>query len=174
MSPATSIRRKVALALFGVTGMALAAGATALWIFEYRPADLRARATLESLAETMAPGLLASLDFDTPAVATENLQRLESGGIVIAATVFRTFPDAPPPQLFAAYLRPGSQPAYSPQPDATGFARHGDRALLNHLLRTEGRPIALLQLEAVRPGHPEVEEQAPAPGPGRRQEEGAG
>ena len=148
MSPATSIRRKVALALFGVTGLALAAVATALWIFEYRAADLRARATLESLAETMAPGLLASLDFDTPAVATENLQRLESGGIVIAATVFRTFPDATPPQLFAAYLRPGSQPAYSPQPGATGFARHGDRALLNHLLRTEGRPIALLQLEA--------------------------
>ncbi len=148
MSPATSIRRKVALALFGVTGVAITAVATSLWVFEYRAADLRARATLESLAETMAPGLLASLDFDTPAVAAENLQRLESGGIVIAAKVFRTFPDSTPPQLFASYVRPGLRPAYSPHPAATGFTRQGDRALLNHLLRAEDRPIAVLQLEA--------------------------
>jgi PAS domain S-box-containing protein len=148
MRPATSIRRKVALVLFGITGLAMAAAGAALWIFEYRAADLRARATLESLAETMTPGLLASLDFDTPAVAAENLQRLESGGIVVAATVFRTFPDSTPPQLFAAYLRPGRRATYSPQPGATGFTRQGDRALLNHILRSEGQPIAVLQLEA--------------------------
>jgi len=148
MTHITSIRRKVSLALFGVTTLAMAAVTTALWVFEYRAADLRARATLESLAETMAPGLIASLDFDTPAVAAENLQRLESGGIVIAASVFRTFPDDAPPQLFATYLRPGRLPAYSPQPGATGFVRQGDRALLNHILRTEGRPVAVLQLEA--------------------------
>ncbi len=148
MSPATSIRRKVALALFGVTGLALAAVAAALWIFEYRTADLRARATLESLAETMAPGLIASLDFDTPAVATETLQRLESGGIVIAATVFRASADNAAPQPFATYQRPGMQPVFSPQPGAAGFIRRADRALLKHFLRVEGVPIAVLQLEA--------------------------
>ena len=148
MNPATSIRRKVALALFGVTGLAMAAVAAALWIFEYRAADLRARATLESLAETMAPGLLASLDFDNPAVATETLQRLESGGIVIAATVFRTSASAAAPQSFATYQRPGMQPVFPPQPGAAGFIRRADRALLNHSLRAEGRPVALLQLEA--------------------------
>ncbi len=148
MNPALSIRRKVALALFGVTGLAMAAVAAALWIFEYRAADLRARATLESLAETIAPGLIASLDFDTPAVATESLQRLESGGIVIAACVFRTAPGGTAPQPFATYLRPGHLPIHAPRAGATGFARQGDRALLNHSLRAEGRPVALLQLEA--------------------------
>jgi PAS domain S-box-containing protein len=148
MRPAASILRKVSLAIFAATALALASVAAAIWVFEYRATDLRARATLESLAETMAPGLVASVDFGTADVATEHLRRLQSGRIVVAATVFRTPGAGEPPQLFATYLRPGAHPAFPPQPRPASFIRHADRALLTHIIRTDGSPAAILQLEA--------------------------
>jgi len=148
MSPTASIRRKVALALFAATALALTTAAVAVWVFEYRATDLRARATLESLAETMVPGLVASLDFNTPDVAAAHLRRLESGELVLAASVFRTGPAGTPPQLFASYVRHGTRAVFPPRHDATGFQRNADRALYTHPIVVEGEWIAVLQIEA--------------------------
>ncbi len=150
MKSASSLRRRVSATLFAASGLALVTVAAAVFSFEYRAADLRARAVLESLAETMIPGIVASLDFDSAEVAAENLRRLEPGGMVLAATVFRTDPGDParPPLTFAAYLRPGSASRFAaPRPDA-GFLRHGDRALYTRVIHTEGQTIGFLQLEA--------------------------
>ena len=148
MSAPSPLRRKVALALFAATALALASAAAAIWIFEYRATDLRARPTLESLAETLAPGLVASLDFGSTDVATETLQRLETGRIVVAATLYRVPETDAVPPVFAEYVRPGTRPILTSDTESVDFVRRGDRALLTHTILVDGLPVAILQLEA--------------------------
>ncbi len=149
MKPGASIRRKVTLALAATCVLALATVASSVWIFEHRATELRARATLESLTQTLAPSLVASLDFDAADVAAESLRRLEAGGFVAAATVFRANGDTPAQYpVFAHYQRPGITPVFPSTPVAPGYQRRGDRALLAEIVRSDGHPVALLQLEA--------------------------
>ena len=147
MKHAPSIRRKVTFALFGAFGLVLGLAILALGVFEFRAADTRARTTLESLAESLAFSLTTALDFNNPEVAGQSLARLEPGGIVLGATIYR-LDRGQPPRLFASYLRPGETRRFPTTPQPAGFRRSGDRALLVYQVRTDGQPVAELLIEA--------------------------
>ena len=146
MRNGTSIRRKVRLMLFVAFALALGTAAVALTLFEYRSAETRARSALASLADTLAFSLVASLDFDQPVVAQENLSRLEPSRAVLGAAVFQQNGDGPT-RAFAHYHRAGSTLRFSQELRPEGFYRDADRALLVVALRSEDRLAGWLLLE---------------------------
>ena len=146
MKAALSIRRKVTLTLFGAFALALATAAVTLSIFEFRSSESRARSTLEALADSLAFSLVASLDFDQPDVASQNLARLEPSRTILGAAVFRTESDSAEPP-FASYRRPGATLLFPQELRPVGFYRSADHALLVYELRNENRLIARLLLE---------------------------
>jgi len=147
MKLAGSIHRKVTLTLFGAFGLALVAAASAMALFEYRSAEIRARISLESIADTLASSLVAALDFNSPDVAAENLARLEPNGAILGAAVFRTDADGES-RLLTAYRRAGAVLRFPQELRPAGFYRQRDHALLVQPLRVEGREVGRLLLEA--------------------------
>ncbi len=146
MKAAASLRRRVTLTLFGAFALALLTAAVALAFFEYRAAERRARITLETLADSLAFSLVASLDFDQPAVTKGNLARLEPSRAVLGATVFRTELDGTN-RHFASYQRAGITLHFPSELRPVGFYQEGDRALLVSELRNENRLSGQLLLE---------------------------
>ena len=147
MKLADSIRRKVTLTLFGAFVLALVAAASAVALFEYRSAEIRARISLESLADTLASSLVAALDFDSPDVAAQNLAQLEPSGAILAATVFRTDGDNAG-HLFTTYRRARTVSRFPQELRPVGFYRQRDHVLLVQPLLVEGREVGRLLLEA--------------------------
>ncbi len=147
MSANTSIRRKVTLTLFGAFALALATAAAAIALFEYRSAETRARVALNSLADSMASSLVASLDFAQPDVAQQVLSRLEPNPSILGIVVFRA--DADGREVpFARFRRAGIPLSFPQELGTPGFKRASDRALLVYAIRSESRLVGYLQLES--------------------------
>jgi PAS domain S-box-containing protein len=141
----TSLRRKVTLAVFAAVSATLLLAAAGLGFYEFRAAELRLRASLETLAEISFTTVIPTVDFDVPEAAQEALARLDSAPLVTAAALFvRHAPGSAP---FARYGRSGRAAHFPAVLRADGFYTEDDSALLVTTFARGGQPIATFQIE---------------------------
>ena len=137
------IRRKMTVAMLGTTFIALLAACTSFLIYERATFRAAVARNLEVLADTLARTSTATLSFQSPEDATDNLQALSADPSVEAACLYNT--EGLP---FSTYARNGARAIVPPRPEPDGTRFGNDRLVVVQPVMLSGKRVGTLYLRA--------------------------